>query len=68
MPVFQTSEEREQIASLKAHQKTVRSHKSAKKRVNALAEALADAQQDHTLTAAERELAKDNLLTVLEDV
>lgn len=68
MPVFQTPEEKEQITSLKAHQKAVRSHKSAKKRVDAIAEALSDAQQDHTLTAAERAEAKENLAAVLEDL
>jgi hypothetical protein len=68
MAVFQTPEEREQIASLKTHQKTVKAHKSAKKRVDAIAEALSDAQQDHQLTAAERAEAKENLVAVLEDL
>lgn len=66
MSVFQTPEEKEQIASLKAHQKAVREHKSAKKRVDSIAEALSDAQQDHVLTAQERESAKANLVQTLE--
>lgn len=68
MPVLQSSEERQQLAALKAHQKTVREHKSSKKRVDAIAEALSDAQQDHVLTAQEREAAKANLAAVLEDL
>ena len=50
-----TSEERDQINALKAHQKAVRGHKSAKKRVDALAEALADAQTDHAVAGTERD-------------
>jgi hypothetical protein len=68
MAFLQSSEEREQIASLKAHQKAVREHKSAKSRVDALAEALADAQTDHRTTGSERATAKSNLLSVLEEV
>ena len=63
-----TSEERDQIKALKTHQKTVRGHKAAKKRVDALAEALADAQTDHAVAGTERKVAKENLLTVLENL
>lgn len=65
---FTSSEEREQINSLKAHQKTVRGHKASKKRVDALTDALADAQTDHAVAGTERKVAKENLLTVLENL
>lgn len=63
-----TSEEREQINSLKAHQRTVRRHKASKKRVDALADALAEAQTDHAVAGTERAVAKESLLTVLENL
>ncbi len=40
----------------------------AKKRVDALAEALADAQTDHAVTAEERKSAKDALLSLIQDL
>lgn len=63
-----SSEERTQLSALKAHQRAVREHKGSKKRVDALAEALSDAQSDHSIAANERKEAKSNLLSVLEDV
>ncbi len=65
---FATSEERGQIQALKTHQKTVRGHKAAKKRVDALAEALADAQTDHAVAGTERKDAKQALLSLIQDV
>lgn len=66
---FTTSaEERDQINALKAHQRAVRGHKSAKKRVDALAEALADAQTDHAVAGTERSTAKADLLARLQDI
>ena len=46
----------------------MRGHKSAKKRVDALAEALADAQTDHAVAGTEREQAKQGLLAKLADL
>lgn len=63
-----TSEERNQINALKTHQSKVRAHKGAKKRVDALAEALSDAQTDHRVTGEERKSAKDALLTLIQDL
>lgn len=63
-----TAEERQQIDALKDHQKKVRGHKSARKRVDALAEALADAQTDHAVAGTEREQAKQSLLSLLKDL
>jgi len=63
-----TSEERDQVSALKTHQRTVRGHKSAKKRVDALAEALADAQTDHAVAGTERASAKDSLLAHLSNL
>lgn len=65
---FATSEERDQVNVLKAHQKTVRGHKASKKRVDALTDALADAQTDHAVAGNERKSAKDALLEVLQDL
>ncbi len=68
MSLTATSEEREQINALKAHQRTVRGHKAAKARVTAAAEALTNAEQDHSVAKAEREEAKQNLLVTLQDI
>jgi len=63
-----TSEERDQINALKTHQRTVRGHKSATKRVDALAEALADAQSYNAAAATERDRAKADLLAHLSNL
>lgn len=63
-----TSEERDQIKALKTHQKTVRGHKATKKRVEALTDALVDAQTDHAVAGTERASAKDTLLGILQDL
>jgi hypothetical protein len=56
---FETGEERTQIQALKAHQKSVR--------VTAAAEALANAEEDHSVAVAERTTNKQALLNVLDN-
>jgi hypothetical protein len=64
---FSTPSEREQIAALRAHQKSVKGHKAAKTRVTSAAEALAIAEEDHRVAVAERAANKDALLAALAD-
>ena len=62
---LQNSEERAQIAALKAHQRSIRDHKAAKVRVTEAAENLAIAEDDHRVATQGRAQTKGNLLDVV---